>query len=75
MTEKTALLLFSFSIWGMFSYFFLMSAIDDYKVKVEFQNKVQRGECPFIDQRGNCWTAKEYQDYLESQRAGFRIGL
>ena len=26
------------------------------------------GECPLVDQYGNCWTLKEYQDYLISER-------
>lgn len=67
MTDKTSLLLFSFTIWGMISWMVLAGAVDNYKLQKEFQEKIKRGECPFMDQKGNCWTARQYQNYLEKQ--------
>lgn len=63
------MLIFSYSIWAVLSYVFLMTAIDDYKMRIEFREKIVNGECVLIDQYGDCWSAKKYQDYLEKQRS------
>jgi len=72
MSEKAKsvlfMFLFSYLIWGGLSYTFLMTAIENYISKIEFREKILRGECTLIDQYGNCYSAKQYQDILENNK-------
>jgi hypothetical protein len=45
-----------------------MTAIENYISKIEFREKILRGECTLIDQYGNCYSAKQYQDILENNK-------
>ena len=65
MRENTPVFILSFLIWVLISSLALISSIADYEYKIEVQEKIKNGECTFMDQHGRCWSAEEYQNYLE----------
>ena len=67
MTARTIVFIFSFALWGLISYLSFQIVIEEYKYKAEIQRKIESGVCVFIDQYGRCWSAGEYQNYLEEE--------